>query len=435
MRNALRFWLVLATLPRIGALGQFLPPGAVQGERIGGDEAMRRALKASSLTDGGLPFHAVVEIASEKAGPEYSGRVEVWWAGPDKYRTLVTSPKFTQEKVVNGERVFEKDTGDYYPRWLENFVLAVLDPIPVAKNFLGQPGAVMVGGSVTNSCLRRDDRPRGITDQMTWGIVCFSGSEPRIESVLTTNVSFTLKDWKKFDGKQIARTIETDVLDYRTVTGRVKTLEEMKAPDEAMFAVGQETPLSGQIRTEYVSTLTEEGMVEVKPEIAWPAVREGKTEGYMIVYARTDRTGQVRETAKHNSDQPGLEQFGMEQALRFKFKPLVVDGAAVQMEMPLVLHFVSRIENPILDLDDATSRGLISGCQIPSEISDPASAGKTIVIQIQIHPDGGIMTLGSSDRKIPVPVLYENFRACHFAPYLRNGVPTAYHANLTIMAR
>ena len=48
-------------------------------------------------------------------------------------------------------------------------------------------------------------------------------------------------------------------------------------------------------------------MVEKAPEIQWPAVREGKTEGYMIVYARTDRTGQVRETAKHNSDQPGLE--------------------------------------------------------------------------------------------------------------------------------
>ena len=37
----------------------------------------------------------------------------------------------------------------------------------------------------------------------------------------------------------------------------------------------------------------------------------------MIVYERTDRTGQVRETSKHNSDKPGLEDFGIEAAKSF----------------------------------------------------------------------------------------------------------------------
>ncbi len=177
-------------------------------------------------------------------------------------------------------------------------------------------------------------------------------------------------------------------------------------------------------------------MVESAPQdVKWPTVREGKLEGYMIVQAITDRTGQVRETSKHNSDNPGLEEFGTQVALKYKFKPLVVDGIAEQMEMPLVLHFNTQLANAIPELDDKTSRKLIKGCFVPHDISDPALAGHDIVIQIQIQSDGRIMTLGSSDRKIPVMTLYQHFSQCQFGVYQQNGIPTAYHANLTMRAK
>jgi hypothetical protein len=59
----------------------------------------------------------------------------------------------------------------------------------------------------------------------------------------------------------------------------------------------------------------------------------------------------------------------MEQALKYKFKPLVVDGVAQQIEMPLVLHFTSKLGDPIPELDDATTRKLVTGCSLPREIS------------------------------------------------------------------
>ena len=68
----------------------------VQGERVDADAALTRALKASSLTYEGKPFHAVMEIGA--AGSEYSGRLEVWWADQSKYRMVLTSPKFNQQK-------------------------------------------------------------------------------------------------------------------------------------------------------------------------------------------------------------------------------------------------------------------------------------------------------------------------------------------------
>jgi hypothetical protein len=422
--------LVSGLLPLYAQFPGFPQP---QGERIDADAALDRALKMSSLPGGGRPFHAVMEIGA--AGSPYSGRVEVWWAEPKKYKSVITSSAFSQTRVVNGDRVMEANTGDYYPRWLQNFVDGLLNPIPMIKNFKGRGEAVIAGPSIMNSCLRRDDRPGGITDEMTWGMVCFAGSEPRLESVLTMNYDISFENWKGFGKQKIARTYKTSVLDFKEIVGQLTTLEELRNAPDDLFAVTNPTPAAGQIKTAFVSTLKEESLLEKAPTIEWPTVREGKTEGYMIVYARTDRTGQVRETAKHNSDQPGLESFGMEQALRYKFKPLLVNGEAVQMEMPLVLHFATKIGDPIPELNDSQTRKIITGCSLPREISDPASSGQQIVIQFQVQDDGGLMTLGASDRKIPIPVLYQQFRGCHFGIYKQNGVATAYHANLTVTAR
>ncbi|HEY6375614.1 MAG TPA: hypothetical protein VIX90_08830 [Edaphobacter sp.] len=405
----------------------------IQGERVDVDVALTRALKASSLTYEGKPFHAVMEIGA--AGSEYSGRLEVWCVDQSKYRMVLTSPKFSQEKVVNGDKIFEKNDGDYYPRWLENFVLAVLDPVPMAKNFRGHGGAVMVGPQITNSCLRRDDRPGGITDQLTWGDICFAGSEPRLVSVLTTNTSIEFKDWKGFGKKQIARTYQTEVLDYQPVIGRLTKLEEIKQPDDSMFVVDTVTLVEQRISTEFVSTLKEESMVEKVPEIQWSSVREGKTEGYMIVYARTDRTGQVRETAKHNSDQPGLESFGMEQALQYKFKPLVIDGVARQMEMPLVLHFTSHLDDPLPILTVEQMKKQMVGCRFNNfESGEPA--GIVVRIRVSVNETGKVTGYGPvgdvtwSGWLLPASQIAQ----CHLAPYVVNGRATYYKGDVEIKA-
>jgi hypothetical protein len=345
--------------------------GQAPGEQISSEAAWDRALGSSSLTFEGQPFHAVMEIG--KPGDEYSGTVEVWWEKSSVYRTKIVSPKFSQDRVVNGEKVFERDMGDYYPRWLENFVLAMLDPVPMAENFRGRGGLITIGAKLTD-CFRRDDRPGGITDQMTWGIVCLKGAEPRLQSVLTTNMDITFDDWSAFGEKQIARTVTTDVEGYDQITGHLTTLEPLTTPDASHFDVKEVTPPEQRIATRYVSTREEESMVETVPDIHWPSVREGKTDGYMIVYARTDRTGQVRETSKHNSDQPGLEDFAMTAALKYKFKPLVVNGIAEQMEMPLVLHFTSRLEDPLPILNVEAMKKQMHGC-----VTEKVALGTAIV--------------------------------------------------------
>jgi hypothetical protein len=406
----------------------------VQGERISGDAALTRALHGSCLTDGGKPFHAVLMIG-ESASP-YSGRIEMWWAEKHKYKTVITSPSFQQTRIINGDQVSETNTGDFYPRWLESFVSALLYPIPMLANFQGRNGQVVVGPRV-QSCLQRDDRPGGRTDMMTWGDVCFAGPKPVLKSVLTMSYGMEFQDWKPFGDKDVARTYKTDVLGYEEVVARLTTLEGLANDSSEMFALTKPTPPEQQIRTAFVSTAKEESLLENAPTIDWPTVREGKTEGYMIVYARTDRSGQVRESAKHNSDQPGLEDFGMQQALRYKFKPLVVDGIPMQMEMPLVLHFTSKVADPLPVLRGAELLKQISGCNAKL-VSEPVKAGKGKPVKISVNEVGKLTGEGfgpeldaGSPAVLITPKLAMGLE-CHFAPLMRNGTVTYYHGILLV---
>jgi hypothetical protein len=408
-----------------------------QPQFISADEALDRAVKKNVLTSDGPPFHAVLEIAEIKnADPAFKGHVELFWEGKRKYRLVLDSPDFGQTLIVNGDQVMETNRGDFYPNWLSSFVTALMDPMPRLKDLRGRGGKVAVGPNMSYSCTNRDDRPNGITDQMTWAQVCFNGDEPQLQFAIDFTYNMEFHDFKKFGKKQIARSYVSGTGDHARLQGTLTTLEEWK-PDEGLLAVTNATAPADRILTTLVSTLTEESMLESAPkDVVWPKMREGKTDGYMIVQATTDRTGQVRETSKHNSDNPGLESFGREVALKYKFKPLMVNGAPQQMVMPLVLHFTTTLgADPLPELDDATTRKMVTGCSLPDQISDPASSGQKIVITFSVQDDGGLMTLGSSDRKIPVPTLYQQFHSCHFPQYKVNGKATAYHANMTVTAR
>jgi hypothetical protein len=363
--------------------------------------------------------------------------VEVWWATADKYKSVISSPTFSQTRIVNGSQIAETNTGDYFPHWLETFVDAILDPIPMIGNFRGRSGTVMLGPQINRSCAGRDDRTDGRTNWTTWGSICFSGSEPHLLSVQATNFYLEFGDWKSFGKKQIARTYKTDVLDYKEIDAHLTKIEELRNVPDDLFAIAVPTPPGQQIRTEFVSTQKEETLLENAPVIDWPTVHEGKTEGYMIVYARTDRTGQVRESAKHNSDNPGLESFGMEQALRYKFKPLLVNGVAVQMEMPLVLHFTSKIADPLPFLTGEVLLKQISGCDAKLVSSAP-STGRITPTSISVNEQGKLTGEGYGDKVDPgsPAVLVTAPRGlifdCHFAPFLKDGVPWYYHGALLV---
>jgi hypothetical protein len=403
------------------------------------DALLDRMIVANVLTTPGAPpFHAVLEISSEpSSATEHHGQIELFWAKPTSYSLKLNTPDFSQKLIVNGDAVEESDQGDFYPGWLQDFVGALLNPMARAKDLRGHPNASDDNPNFVYFCIKRDDRRNGISDDLAFAQVCYNKS-------LGTNLAYTLdfthylglEDYQPFHAKSIAHTYHVSTRDDTKLRGVLTTLEDWK-PDSATLAVANPTPPSGRILTTIVSTATEESLLESAPkDVHWPPVREGRLDGYLIVHAITDRTGQVREASPYNSDDNlELAPFVQQIALQYKFKPLLVDGAPQQMEMPIVLHFTTTLGDPIPELDDAQTRQIITGCDLPHKVSDPASAGKQIEIIFKIHDDGHMDTVGSSDRKIPVLSLFRRFQSCKFGLYSQNGRPTPYHAHLSVKAQ
>ena len=172
-------------------------------------------------------------------------------------------------------------------------------------------------------------------------------------------------------------------------------------------------------------------MTDHKPvEVHWPSVREGKLDGYMIVQAVTDRSGQVRETSKHNSDNAELESAGREIALGYHFHPLTVDGAPRQMLMPLVLHFTAAQSKPYPLMDDAWARANARHCSLPKTVDMPNAAGKQLTSTLRIGTDGTVHEFHGG-----LFPLAQATRSCHFPPQMLDGQPTPFDVQLTVTAR
>jgi len=407
-------------------------------ERVNGDVALNRALATSSLTFEGKPFHAVMEIGT--GGEEYSGRIEFWWVNDTKYRIAITSRKFSQIKTVTRDRVQEKNDGDFYPKWVQTFVLAVLDPVPMEKNVRGRGVSVDLGVEKGTNCIRHDDRKDGITDYLTYGMVCFVGTEPKLGYLYAFNYSMFFSDWKTFEGKQIPRTYSTHILDEENLVARLTLLEELREPEESVFASDSETPSDQRMSDTLVSTQTAEGLVEKAPVIRWPTVREGNTEGFLTFYARTDRTGQVREASRYNADQqPELASFGLEQALNYKFKPLIVDGTAQQMEMPLVIHFSTGVGDAIPVLSVAEMAKQTLSCKPKKLPTGLLPKGTLITLRVTVNEKGQTVDVRPSGTRCPIPCPLlmgpqNPLNQCKFAPYSQNGRASMYKGDVNIQA-
>jgi len=153
------------------------------------------------------------------------------------------------------------------------------------------------------------------------------------------------KDYQPFAGQMIPRRWEDDIPENIFVEGTITRLEKLTTNDARTIRVATPTPLSGQIRTTFVSRRRIDELKEPVPDYDWPAEDTEALQGWMIVYVRADRTGKIRESYWDSSDNYKLQDAGVRLALLSKLKPVEDDGAPVQIEGPMVLHFKTHRDN------------------------------------------------------------------------------------------
>jgi Gram-negative bacterial TonB protein C-terminal len=406
------------------ALGLSFLGGFVVGG-LGQDVARPTLVQPTLTAPGGTPFYLRAEI-TERGDPNEHIEVEMSWVAPNKWRRTIQSQEFSQTLIVNGDKVFEQDSEDYFPLGIQTLVTAMVDPNPVLD-------AVKPGNRVMT-------KANGLVDES--GKMCFG---PNSKMCMTTRNGLTEKvsapghsvdfmDYQKFKGERVARMLIYHIDPGDSLQARIMTLGELTRYDEGRFSIAESTSAQKQIRSVVVSEVELRDLALQPTEIMWPQVLDGAITGETSYYVSLDRSGQVREVLPLSVAIERADDSARRQIMKWKFKPVLKDGIPVQAEATLNFHFNTRAYGPAAPLTDLEARKLVSGMVDPV-FPAGATSGSTFTIHLAVDEEGHVIESIAGDGP------RELYRPCsqavgkwRFSPILEDGKPRPYRAEIVCRA-
>ncbi len=300
-----------------------------------------KAVKKSTLDQAGTkPFHLKAVLTPSKdsdRGSNRTGEVEIWWASPTRWKREVRSPEFHQIEIMDGAKDWQKNEGDYFPNWLRQTAVALINPIPQLDQVLEQ---------VKDSDVKK---MMGST-YFSWTITTTNGD---VKGGIGASVAVTdstgllfygggvgwgglYHDYQKFHGRMVARTVSVGSPE---VTAKVTTLEQMQKVPPAFFDIATNAGDSSPIRTIVVEEASlDKNLLPMEPG-AWPTLQDGPLEGSVTTEILVDRAGKVRELGTIVANNPGIADVARERFAAMQFKPYLENGQPVQVLSLVTIPF------------------------------------------------------------------------------------------------
>jgi TonB family protein len=426
--------------------------------------ALTKALERSSLTGvNASPLHVKVHLfESTNPSSEYRAEIEEYWVSPQQWRRSIDSPNFKQTLIVNGDRINEQDTGDYYPLWLKEFITGIFDPVPNAEQWNQLNAKItqitLPNGQRSEPCARVKFKIGSDTVKNdAFSNVCFDGNG-LLKFFGSPGYSMEFHDYERFGKKlMIARRYQNDPEPGTEIVANVVLLEELKKSDPSLFSIVESTALESRLESVEVSQNIIEQASQGQPPITWPPVRSGRTSGLLSMYISVDRVGRVREAYPLNSDNAGLENAARNQLLKWTLKPLTSGGNPVQAQAALSFHFDTTLASTSPTPDAApvtapaatgervpnigdTKRGPVKGFLVsqtvpwyPDEAKQKHIQGK-VVLSIEVDATGAtgdIRVLASPDQSLTDSAI-EAVKQWRYQPWQLNGMPVSVRSTVEV---
>jgi len=241
-------------------------------------------------------------------------------------------------------------------------------------------------------------------------------------------VDFT--DYRNFHGKRVARLLTYHIDPGTSLGVEISQLKELKDPDPGLFSVEQPTSKDKLIHSVVLPETTLRASALETPDIIWPQVLDGATTGSASYYVSVDRAGRVRETIPLSSANERANDSARRQILKWKFKPVMQDGVAIQAESILTFTLNTRAWGPAAPLNDAEARKLASNIVEP-DFPHGTPAGTIYTLSAAIDHEGNVIEVIAGDG---LPKLfqscYEALKKWHFSPFTQDGAPRPYRAQI-----
>ena len=382
-------------------------------------------LVQATLTEpGGTPF-LLQAVITERGDPSEHVEVEISWVAPDKWKRTIRSQEFSQTLIVNGDKVFEQDSADYFPVGIQTLATAMVDSRPILA-------AVRPGDRVlTKANGASDESGRTCFDPNSK--FCVTGRYGLMETVGGPGRAVDFTDYHKFKNKRVARLLVYHIDPGDTLQARVNSLGELKSYDESQYSVPDPTPIQKQIRALVVPEADLRALALQPTEVIWPQVLENnRTTGETSYYVSLDRLGEVREIFPLSVAIERADDSARRQIMKWKFKPVLKDGIPVQAEAVLNFNFNTRAYGPSAPLTDPEARKLATNIVEPEFPAGAAPSGSTFTVWVSVDVEGIVIEsiAGDGPRQL--------YQACsaaigkwHFSPMLEDGKPRPYRAQIT----
>jgi hypothetical protein len=352
---------------------------------------IKKAVQKSTLDQPGTkPFHLKAVLAPSYPRDKDSGRtgeIEIWWKSPTIWRREVRCPIFHQIQVVNNGQVWQKNDGNYFPEWLRQMSIELIQPIPRLQEVLDQ----IKGAEV---------KDRMGTTYITWMIPSSDGTAQSLmgASVALTDSSGLLfygggsgwgglfHDFADFHGRLAARTV---AVGSPEVTARVTVLEDLQ-DSPALFDTSAGGGDPQVLETQLLDERTLRRNLLSTNEPAWPPLKDGPLEGAVTTEIVVDRTGKVRDLGTLVSSNPGVNDTARAQIEAMRFRPFEQNGIPVQVVSRITLAF-KTVRPEGTEIFD-TARAYFEKGRKASFLAAAATAPYLLRAEFQVATSSGVQT-------------------------------------------
>jgi hypothetical protein len=304
-------------------------------------ELVKKAVERSTLDQAGTkPFHLKAVLApsfTRDQGSNRTGEVEIWWRSPTQWRREVRSPDFRQVEIVSASQEWQKNDGEYFPEWLRELAIELVNPVPDLPDVLKQVDEADVrsmAGSVY--CSWTEMSTNGTVQKGMGATIAVTGSTglPFYGGGLGWGALFS--KYESFHGRMVARTVASGTPE---VTATVTTLEDLRNVPPDFLDVGAAGSDAVLLHTVVVDELTLRKNLLTPESINWPPLKDGPLDGVLTTKVAIDRAGKVREVGTIVSDNPALDDAARNAITAMQFKPYLENGIPVQVVSRITLAY------------------------------------------------------------------------------------------------
>jgi len=301
---------------------------------------IKKAVERITLDQNGTPsFHLKAVLAPSYDRDKDSGRtgeVEIWWASHDRWRREVQCPTFHQIQILNGGREWQKNDGDYFPEWLREMAVELVNPVPNLSEVLEHVKTAEVGrmfNQVNISWITNT----GTADAHN---IIRSGFALNSDGQLSYGYGFgwggDFKDYRKFHDRTVAHKISWQTPE---VTATITTLEDLGQVPDSFFDSSASGADPQPLNTVLLDEPTFRKNLLPTDSVTWPTVDNGPFQGNVTTILVVDREGRVRDIDGIVSENGAMNAIGKEAVSKMRFRPFMADGVPVQAISQFTLPF------------------------------------------------------------------------------------------------